>query len=86
MSEERKHRIADTITTELKNSGGRIDPLALAAAIDDALGADTLEADSVAADTKGPPGAGSSPKGVYSRIDEGKTPADLNASNDDGEG
>lgn len=84
MSDERKQRILETITAELKASGGRIDPLGLAAAIDAALGADTLEADGAPADTRGPPGAGASPKGAYARIDEGRTPDELNASNDDG--
>ena len=58
----------------------------MAAAIDAALGADTLEATDRPADTKGDAGAGSSPKGVYARTDEGRTPDELNASNDDGRG
>ncbi|HVX81652.1 MAG TPA: hypothetical protein VHB23_09745 [Devosiaceae bacterium] len=85
MSEERKQRILDAINTELKAQGGVVNPLGLATAIDEALGADTLEANTVAT----PPeslGPGSSPKGVYARVDEGKTPAELNASNDDGRG
>jgi|GEM_PF-3199040 len=86
MSEERKQLILDTLTAELKASGGRVDPQALAAAIDDALGADTLEAGQRPADTRGGALAGSSPKGAYAQVDEGRTPDELNASNDDGRG
>lgn len=86
MSDERKQLILETINTELRAQGGTLDPLALASAIDAALGADTLEAGRRAADTDGPPGPGSSPKGAYARADEGRTPGQLNASNDDGEG
>jgi len=86
MGDDRKQLILDTINSELKTQGGQVDPLALATAIDAALGADTLEAGRRAADISGPPGAGASPKGAYARIDEGRTPGQLNASNDDGEG
>ena len=86
MSEERKQQILEAITVELKSSGGRVDPSALATAIDRALGADTLDAGRAPANTRGAPGAGSSPKDAYTRADEGKTPEQLDASNDDGEG
>src|SRR6185312_1133234 len=61
MSDERKQLILEAINTELKTQGGKVNPLALASAIDAALGADTLEAGRRAATTDGPPGAGSSP-------------------------
>ena len=83
MSEERKQQILDAINAELKTQGGTLNPLALAAAIDIALGGDTLEAGPNPANTNGLPGAGSSPKGAYVRFDEGKTPEELNASNDE---
>jgi hypothetical protein len=86
MSEERKQQILDAIKTELATSGGRMDPLALATAIDAALGGDTLEAGPSPANINGAPAPGSSPKGAYARSDEGKTPDELNASNDDGRG
>jgi hypothetical protein len=86
VSEERKQLILETINTTLLTQGGNVDPLALASAIEAALGADTLEAGRRPADTEGPPGAGASPKGAYARVDEGRTPGQLNASNDDGEG
>jgi len=86
MSDERKQLILEAINTELKTQGGKVNPLALASAIDAALGADTLEAGRRAATTDGPPGAGSSPKGAYAKTDEGRTPDQINASNDDGEG
>ena len=78
MSEARKQQILNAIQSELRRSGGKIDPLALATAIDRALDADT-GARSVA-------GAPASPEGAYAGADEGRTPAELNASNDDGRG
>ena len=86
MSEERKQQILEAINRELEVQGGRIDPLSLAAAIDQALGADTLEDEQRPANTAGAAAPGSSPKGAYSRVDEGRTPDELNASNDDGRG
>ncbi|HTJ57956.1 MAG TPA: hypothetical protein VL418_10380 [Devosiaceae bacterium] len=64
-------------------NGGALDLVALATAIDAALGADTLEAGLNPANTNGPEGAGSSPKGAYSAADEGKRPDELDASNDE---
>jgi hypothetical protein len=63
--------------------GNEIDVVALATAVDAALGADTLEAGPNPADVNGAPTPGSSPKGAYVRFDEGKTPEELNASNDE---
>ena len=62
---------------------GEIDVIALATAVDAALGADTLEAGHNPADTTGGEGAGSSPGGIEPRPDEGKRPEELNASNDE---
>ena len=62
---------------------GEIDVIALATAVDAALGADTLEAGHNPANTTGGAGAGSSPGGVEPRPDEGKRPEELNASNDE---
>ena len=50
------------------------------------LGADTLEDEPRPANTAGAAAPGSSPKGAYSRVDEGRRPDELNASNDDGRG
>ena len=86
MSEERRQQILSAITAELARQAGQLDTVALAAAIDRALGADTLQADPHPADIAGPPGAGASPKGIYARVDEGRSPEQLNASNDDGRG
>jgi len=83
MSDERKQVILNAINIELARQDGRIDSLALAAAIDAALGSDTLEAGAHPANTAGAPGAGSSPKGSYANADEGKTPDELNAANDE---
>jgi hypothetical protein len=62
---------------------GEVDAIALATAIDAALGGDALEADPAPVRTAPATGAGSSPRGAYARADEGKTPEDLNASNDE---
>jgi hypothetical protein len=83
MSQERRQRILDVINDALRGASGRVDAEALATAIDAALGADTLEAGPAPADVAGPPGAGSSPKGAYFDADEGKTPDQLNAANDE---
>jgi len=88
MSDERKQRILDAINTEMKTQGASLDPLALATAIDAALGGDVLEAGrnpaAAGAAMAGAPGAGSSPKdGRYVTADEGKTPDELDASNDE---
>ncbi|MEO8882802.1 MAG: hypothetical protein ABI377_05220 [Devosia sp.] len=83
MSEERKQLILNAINIELARQGGEIDPMVLATAVDAALGADTLEAGSRPANTTGAPGAGSSPKNAYANADEGKTPDELNAANDE---
>lgn len=83
MSDERKQVVLNAINIELARQDGKIDPLVLAAAIDAALGSDTLEAGSRPANTAGAPGAGSSPKGSYGTTDEGKTPDELNAANDE---
>jgi len=91
MSEERKQRILAAIIGELERQSadrerapaGEIDAIALATAVDAALGADTLEAGANPANTAGAAGAGSSPKGAYLSFDEGKTPDELNASNDE---
>ena len=79
MSEARKQQILNAIQSELRRSGGKADPLALATAIDRALDADTGAGSGVA-------GAPASPEGAYAGADEGRTPAELNASNDDGRG
>lgn len=78
MSEARKRLILAAISAELQAQGGRVDPLGLATAIDRAL--DTSGAGGKPAD------AASSPKGAYILADEGRTPEELNASNDDGRG
>ena len=65
---------------------GEVDLTALAVAIDAALGADTLDPAPRAADRSASRGTGSNPNGAYARTDEGKTPDQLNASNDDGRG
>ena len=80
MSQERTQTILETIIRWWGSHPGAIDPAALAAEIATAL------ADPAPADLGGPPGAGASPKGAYARTDGGKVPAELNASNDDGEG
>lgn len=80
MSEARKRLILAAISAELQAQGGRVDPLGLATAIDRALEADTRGAGGKPAD------AASSPKGAYILADEGRTPEELNASNDDGRG
>ena len=51
--------------------------------IDFVSSADTLEAGPQPANLNVSAGAGSSPKGVYARAGEGKTPDELNASNDE---
>ena len=68
MSEARKQQILNAIQSELRRSGGKIDPLALATAIDRALDADTGAGSGVA-------GAPASPEGAYAGADEGRTPA-----------
>jgi hypothetical protein len=73
-------RISGAVTDRLVAVDGQIDLIALATAIDAALGGDTLEAGPSEADTKGPRGAGSSPKGA---ADQGLTPDELDASNDE---
>ena len=83
MSQERRQRILETINGALRGTSGAIDPDALATAIDAALGGDTLEAGPAPARVDGSPGAGSSPKGAYADTDEGKTPDELNAANDE---
>ena len=86
LSEERRQKILDAINAEVARQGRgntSIDAATLAAAVDAALGGDTLEAGPNPADTKGPAAPGSSPKGAYARTDEGKTPDQLDASNDD---
>jgi hypothetical protein len=83
MSQERKQIILNAINIELGRQDGKIDSLVLATAIDAALGGDTLEAGSRSVNTAGKPGAGSSPKGGYAGADEGKTPDELNAANDE---
>lgn len=64
---------------------GEVDLVALATAIDAALGADARPAATTAAGDLpgGPQGAGASPKGAYATVDEGRTPDQLNASNDE---
>jgi hypothetical protein len=62
---------------------GEVDLTALAVAIDAALGADTLDPIPQPAGRSLPPGAGSSPKGAYAKADEGMTPDELDASNDE---
>jgi hypothetical protein len=90
MGEERKQQILEAIQAELASNGGNVDPAMLAAAIDRALGADTLEAgrnpDAARSALHGAETAGSSPKGAYARADEGKTPEELDTGNDDGQG
>jgi hypothetical protein len=87
VSEERKQQILNAINVELRTQGNALDPVALAGAIDAALGGDALEAGAnLAAGNaamNGAVSAGSSPKGRYTSTDEGKTPDQLDASNDD---
>ncbi len=91
MSAERQQAIVVALSAELarqaKAGGGRLaeisgqlDLLALATAIDAALGGDTLEAAGAAADTKGPAGSGSSPK---DGSDQWLATDQLDASNDE---
>lgn len=92
MGEVRTERILAALAEELRRqAGGRapeagsmhfdgaINLVALAQAVDLALGGDPNDATA-----GGAPGA--SAKGAYRRADEGKTPDELNASNDDGRG
>ena len=72
MSDERRQRILETITAALRASGGRVDPQALAAAIDKALDGGPVAP------------AAASDAGAYATVNEGKTPDQLNAGNDDG--
>lgn len=83
MADARKQQILAALTAELGRSGGKVDPLALATAIDRALDTEPSEARPNAADAAGP---GASAEGAYASTDEGRTPAELNASNDDGRG
>jgi hypothetical protein len=70
MGVERRQQILEAITAELRARGGKIDPPALATVIDAALDA-------------APAATGPSPEGAYAKADEGRTPDELNASNDE---
>jgi hypothetical protein len=78
-------RLNDRGSERLVGVEGDIDLIALATAIDARLGGDALEVegDPAAPLPAGPPGPGASPKGAYAKADEGKTPDQLNASNDE---
>jgi hypothetical protein len=86
MSAERQQRIVEALRAELARqseaggASGKPDLLALATAVDAALGGDTLEAGPAPADVKGPRGAGSSPKEA---AEQGLMPDQLDASNDE---
>jgi hypothetical protein len=73
-------RLSGAGNDRLVSVSGQLDLLALATAIDGALGGDTLDAGPAPANVKGPRGAGSSPKEA---ADQGLAPEELDASNDD---
>lgn len=76
-------RLAAGSAAQMAAITGEVDLTALAVAIDAALGADTLAPAPRAVDPGMSGSAHSSPKGLYARADEGKTPDQLNASNDE---
>jgi hypothetical protein len=76
-------RLASGSAAQMTAINGEVDLTALAVAIDAALGADTLDPAPRAPLGAPQTGVKASPRGVYARADEGKTPDQLNASNDE---
>jgi hypothetical protein len=83
MTEERKQQILTALVEELERQAGedrRGHPRLNDRGSDRLVG---VEGDPSASLPAGPPGPGASPKGAYAKADEGKTPDQLNASNDE---